>query len=1056
MQQPPSNDSTHTVGARRGGIAAWSIRHPVGVTMISLAVIVLGVFSLGKLAIDLNPHIIYPEIRVRVIDPGVPATVMEDQITRQLEEQLAITEDAIAVQSTTNQGTSSVDLSFEYGKDIDVALRDASTRLDRAKRFLPNTIDPPQIYKRDPSQIPVEEFVVSSNVRDAVELRTWVDDVFRKWFLNLPGVASAEVGGGLIREIQVRPDQQRLAGVGLSMQDLIDALQRGNREDPAGRLEMTHQEITGKISGRFASVDQIRHLPLRLPNGGVTYLDDVAETLDTHTDERLKVRANNVPGVKLSIQKQPTANTVAVVDEVNERINWLRQQGLLPEDIEVTTVSDQSVYIRQALNNSTTAAVSGALLAMAVVYLFLGNLRRTLIIGTAIPIAIMVTFVFMGMGGLTLNIMTLGGLALGVGMLVDNTIVMLENIYRHQTEGEAAEAAGVHAAAEVNSAIVASTTTNLSAVLPFLFIGGLTGLLFRELIFTISAAILASMVIALTLVPALAAKVRGVEQSRVRKVVDRGMVWLQERYGAVVKHLLRLSPWVPGVFILALIVSLPTFFDSKQIFLPTMDDGSISISLLADPGTTLDEMDRTAHIIEDMLNKQPEVQSVFTLVGGYIFGRSERQIANRTTISVQLVPVSQRNSSSGEWIKKLQKQITAKQLAGLKVRVYQRGIRGIRTSRGDDDISLRIQGPDLKTLEDLADDVATRLKSIKGLNNVAHSAEETNYEISIEIDRERAKDLALDVKDISQAMQVALEGVVVTDFIQGDRAYDVRLRLPRNEAADPQDLESIVLFPAVGDRPSVYLGSVARVQLVQSPATIMRDNQMRIVEVTASVAEDATLGGVLKQIESSLADLPLPRGYTLYDGGAKQALQEGRQMTYVLLALALFLVFVVMAVQYESLRNPFVIILSVPFSAIGVAIGIIVTGLPISMPVWLGMIMLAGIVVNNAIVLVEYIEIIREKGLAKKQAIVEAAKVRLRPILMTTLTTVVGMMPLALGWGEGAEMLQPLAVTIVAGLSFSVLVSLMFVPVVYDLFHVGERQGQPVLSQPVKNHGGDA
>ena len=1046
MSQLASNLHLKKPAARTGGLAAWSIRHPVGVAMIALAVIVLGVFTLGRLAIDLLPHIIYPDIRVRILDPGVPATVMEDRVTRQLEEQLAITEDAIAVQSTTNQGLTTVDLSFAYGKDIDIALRDASTRLDRAKRFLPDTIDPPVIYKRDPSQIPVQEFVVSSNVRDSVELRTWVDDVLRKWFLNLPGVAAAEVGGGLIREIQIRPDQRRLAGVGLTMQDLIDALQKGNREDPAGRLQMTRQELAGKISGRFTSVDQIRHLPLRLPNGNVIYLDEVAETIDTHNDERLRVRANNIPGVKLSIQKQPTANTVSVVDVVSERIDWLRQQGLLPEDIEVTTVSDQSIYIRHSLRNSTTAALSGALLAMAVVYVFLGNLRRTLIIGSAIPIAIMVTFVFMGIGGLTLNVMTLGGLALGVGMLVDNTIVMLENIYRHQREGENPEEAGVNAAAEVNSAIVASTSTNLAAVLPFLFIGGLTGLLFRELIFTISAAILASMVIALTLVPSLAAKVRTVKQSATRKAVDKGMAWLQTKYSAIVGRILRVSWLVPVVFIAALIFSLPTFFTGKQIFLPKMDDGLVTIRLLTDPGTTLDEMDRTTQIIENMLYAQPEVETVFTLAGGSIFGRTEREIPNRTTITVQLVPLDQRNISSGEWIKKMQKAVAAKQLAGLKVRISQRGIRGIRTSRGDDDISLRIQGPNLKKLEELANEAVQRLQSVKGLNNVAHSSEEENFEISIEIDRDRAKNLGLDVRDISQAMRIALDGIVVTDFIQSDRAYDVRLRLPRAEASNPQELESIVLFPAVGDRPPVYLGSVARVQLVQSPATIMRDAQMRIIEVTASVAEDATLGGVLKQIDTALAGLPLPQGYNMYDGGAKEALQEGRQMTYVLLALALFLVFVVMAVQYESLRNPIVIIFSVPFAAIGVAIGIYMVDLPISMPVWLGMIMLAGIVVNNAIVLVEYIEILRDKGMAKADAIVEAARLRLRPILMTTLTTVVGMLPLALGWGEGAEMLQPLAVTIVAGLSFSMLVSLLFVPVVYSLFHVGEREAVAVES----------
>lgn len=1027
---------TKYITQRTGGLASWSIRHPVGVSMIALAVIVLGIFALGRLAIDLLPHIIYPDISVRILDPGVPATVMEDRITRQLEEQLAITEDAVSIESSTTQGQTSLDLSFEYGKDIDVALRDASTRLDRAKRFLPDTIDPPIIFKRDPSQISVLEVVVSSALRDPVELRTWVDDVLRKWFLNLPGVAAAEVGGGLVREIHVQPDQQRLTGVGLSAQDIIDALQRGNREDPAGRLRMSHQELAGRISGRFTSVDQIKNLPLQLINGETIYLEEVADVIDTHEDERLRVRANGVPGVKMSIQKQPNANTVSVVDVVKERLAWLHEQDLLPQDIDVSIISDQSTYVRQSLNNSTLAAISGALLAMAVVYMFLGNLRRTLIIGSAIPIAIMVTFVLMGLGGLTLNVMTLGGLALGVGMLVDNTIVMLENIYRHQRQDQTTDdQAAVTAATEVNSAIVASTSTNLAAVIPFLFIGGLVGLLFRELIFTISAAIVASMIIALTLVPALAAKVHTTHASPFRNAIDNGMKWLQHQYSHVVSWALRF-PWVFLIaFTVALAFSIPTFLSGKQEFLPKLDDGLITVTVLSDPGITLDEMDRSAKIIEDLFLSQPETETVFTLAGGSIFGRSQREIPNRTTITVQLVPLAQRAVSSHEWIERLTKQIDDKQLAGVNVRLDQRGIRGIRTSSSDNDISLRAQGPDLKVLEDIAVTLLTKLKGIDGLRNVAHSSEEEHFELSINIDRERANALGLDVEDVSLAMLIALEGTIVTDFIEGDRLYDVRLRLPRTEAANPQDLESIVLFPATISRLPVYLGSVANIQLAKSPATIMRDNQMRIVEITASLEENATLGGVLQQIDQILPEVPVPDGYTVYEGGAKEALQEGQQLTSILLALALFLVFVVMAVQYESLLNPFVIIISVPFSAIGVAAGINLLGLSLSMPVWLGMIMLAGIVVNNSIVLVEYIEIVLERGMAKTEAIVEAARLRLRPILMTTLTTVVGMAPLALGLGEGAEMLQPLAVTIVWGLSFSMLVSLLLVPVIYNLLH---------------------
>lgn len=1033
---------------RSGGLATWSIHHRIGVTMIAAAVVVLGAFALDRLAIDLLPHIIYPEVRIRIIDPGVPATVMEDRITRQLEEQLAITEDAISVQSRTSEGRSAVDLSFEYGKDIDIALRDASTRLDRAKRFLPNTIDPPIIFKRDPSQRPVLEFVVNSPLQGPVELRNWVDHVFAKWFVNLPGVAAVEVGGGLVREIHVMPDQQRLSALGLRLQDLVDALDRGNVEAPAGRLMLSRQELLGRTAGRLESVADIANLPLRLSSGDVIRLSEVAQVIDTHEDERIRVRYNNIPGVKVSIQKQPAANTVDVVDHVRTRLAWLVEQRQLPEDVEVHSVGDQSVYIRNAIRNASSAAASGALLAMLVVYLFLGNLRRTLIIGSAIPIAIMVTFVLMALGGLTLNIMTLGGLALGVGMLVDNTIVMLENIYRRQqlesgASSGAAQRGAVTAAEEVNSAIVASTSTNLAAVLPFLFIGGLVGLLFRELIITISAAIVASMIVALTLVPALASRTLTYAKSGVRVRIDQFTAWLQRGYGRAIGFTLRIraARWLLfAVFVAGLWMAWQNVFTSqRQVFLPNLDDGQIRMSISADPGISLNEMDSAVRRIESMLRKQDEVQGVFSLVGGFIFGRSEYERSNKSTLSVQLVPRAQRDIGTNEWIKRTRKQIAQLKLAGIKVRLRAAGIRGIRTSRGDDDISLRIQGQDLTTLEILGHELVNRLEGIDGLRNLVHSAEDTRQEISIVVDRERATALGLDIEDVGQAMNVALAGRIVTDFLEGDRSYDVRLRLPRTAADNLQDLESILLFSRDADRPAVHLGDVAEIRLIPTPAEILRDRQNRIVEVSASVnVSDATLGEVLSTIETRLADMQLPPGYSMYDGGERETLEENKRLTRTLLGLALFLVFVVMAVQYESLRNPIVIMLSVPFAAIGVAIGIELADLPLSMPVWLGMIMLAGIVVNNAIVLVEYIEIIRDRGRPLHQAIAEAAALRLRPILMTTLTTVVGMLPLALNVGDGAEILQPLAVTIVAGLSFSMLVSLLLVPLLYQGIHRGE------------------
>jgi multidrug efflux pump subunit AcrB len=866
------------------------------------------------------------------------------------------------------------------------------------------------------------------------ELRTWTDDVFAKQFLNLPGVAAVEVGGGLVREVHVLPDQRRLAGLGLSVENIVDAIQRGNIDAPAGRLQMAGQEYTSRTAGRLKTVAALGALPIRLPNGESVPLAEVAEVIDSHQDERIRVRYNGAPGVRVSVQKQPTANTVDVAEAVNARLAELRARGL-PEDVEVDTVSNQAVYVRQSLDNATLAALAGAALAMLVIYAFLGSVRGTLIIGSAIPISIMVAFVIMALGGLSLNLMTLGGLALGIGMLVDNTIVMLENIERHQREGEEPVEAAENAAAEVNSPIVAATSTNLAAVLPFLFISGLVGLLFRELIFTITASIVASLVVAVTLVPALAARGRPAAPSIVTRAVRAFVAGAQRIYVPLVARILR----APALVALAAFVLLAGFgflflsLTGKQAFLPTMDDGRVRAYVFTDPGGSLAEMDRTVRLLERLARVQGDVAGISVIAGGSIFGRTQRERPNRSTLDIQLVPVAERARSVEQWVAAFSRAVAAAELAGVKVRARPSGIRGVRMSRADEDVSIRVQGPDLAVLASIGDTLVKRIQGRPGLRNVQQSAEEQRQEFAVRVDRTRASELGVDVTQIGRALRIALDGIVVSDFIEGDRAYDVRVRLPQGAIDSPAAMEAILLFGAKSGQPAVYLGDVARVDLVVAPTEIRRENQRRIVEVSAALTGEVPLGAAVSALREDLKDFELPPGYALYFGGTYENLQRGNVLVGTLASLALFLVFVVMAVQYESLRNPAVIMLGVPFALIGVVIGLLITGLPLSMPVWLGIIMLIGVVVNNAIVLVEYIELLRERGMPVGEAIVEAARLRLRPIMMTTLTTVAAMTPLAMGFGEGSEMLRPLAVCMVFGLAFSMFVSLLLIPSLYLL-----------------------
>ncbi len=1009
----------------RGNISIWCMRHPIGVVMLTLAVIMLGVLAYTRLSIDLLPHVIYPQVLVRVMDPGVPAKIMEDKVTRQLEEQLAITEGVVHIHSTTSKGRSAIDLSFDFEKDIDIALRDASNRLDRARRFLPDTVEPPIIYKRDPFQRPVMILLASSTLRSALEIREWADYTLSKLLLNLPGIAAIEVGGGVNREIQIEVDQERLAASGIDIATLTDVISNSNSDTATGRLEMNSGEISGLTRGQFSSVEDFGKLSLPRSN---LLVSDVATIYDGSEVERIRVRNNGMPGVKVSVQKQPGENTVDVVTAVKLALEHLRENSMIPADISLAIVKDESTQIENAIDTTLQAAASGALLAMLVVYLMLGDLKRTLIIGTAIPVAMLMTFRLMSIVGLNINIMTLGGLALGIGMLVDSTIVMLENIHRHQQMNSDP----ANAVKEVAGAIFASTSTNLAAILPFMLLVSIVGLLFQEMIFTISSAIVAAMVVSLTLVPALAGRLKPAPQTGIISSVTLATA---SGYSRLLQRILLLPAIIKvllvALFVIGIAVTSRDFLELPDSLLPTMDEGSIMVILSADEGTDIDTMDKLTRQVEDVIDARPAVDTIFTTVGGFIFGRTQVERPNRSSIQVLLKQASQRSLTAQEWVTAFRKQMEKAGIPGLRMRAYVRSMRGIRINQGEDDLSLQIRGADLNTLTTIAEQLKEKLQTLPNLNNLRHSNEDPAREMVIQIDHEKAARYGIDASSIGQLVRTALDGKIITTFYADDRSINVRLRLKKSQWRSPGDLHNIQLLRNSEEHPAVRLADVASIIIQAAPASIERDRQQRIVEVSASLVDADKMQQTLREALQIANSIDLPDGYGIIEAGSLENLQQSHSLGMILLALALFLVLVVMAVQYESLRNPLVILLGVPFSVIGVSIGLDVTETPISMPVWIGMIMLAGIVVNNAIVLVETIEIQRRNGMQRINATVEAARIRLKPILMTTLTTVFGMLPLAMAHGEGSEMLQPLAVVIISGLLFSILVSLLLIPIFY-------------------------
>ena len=1026
------------------GLASLAIGRPVGTIALSTVVVVLGVFYLGRLSLDLLPQIVYPQVRATVTYPGVAPEVMEEQVTKVLETSLATTENMIRLESETSEGRSSVDLYFQYGTDINFALQDASKNLDRARARLPRDADPATLFKFDPSQSPIYEVAFSSPSRSLVDIRNWVDLRLRPQLLTVEGVGAIDVSGGLVREVRVTLDQERLRSYGLAVNDVLSSLRDQNQDVAAGNLAAPGFEIIGKTAGKFRTVQDIQAVLLPVGADRRIPLSEVATVSDTSREQRVFARLDGVPAVRISVRKQPEANTVVVARGLARRLDQLTATGFIPQDIQYQVMFNQSFFIENAVKGVREAALLGGVLSMLLVLLFLGSVRKTFIIGLSIPLAVLATFVIMGLANLSLNIMSLGGLALGVGMLVDNSIVILENIFRHREMGKSAEEAAHTGSAEVTSAVVASTTTHLAAVVPFLLISGLAALIFRELVLTISFAIAASLAVALSLVPMLAAqlaKVRrssGVANTRPLVAFNAGVERLTNWYRGVATRAARHRGLVIGAAYgsLFLVFLLTRTLGSE--FLPTVDDGNVGVNMTLPPGTPPQRTNEVADRIETLVRQMPHVRHVFTTAGGSVQGGGTVERGSRGSLDIQLSPASERRGSPAtRWVAELQRRIDSLAIPGGRIFARPPRIRGLRTNVSGADLAISVQGEDLAQLQQLGNDVLRRLQGIEGLEALQPSTEEATPQLVVALDRQRASDLGLNVADVGQAVRTALDGAIPTRFTDGTNEYDVRVRLPRERFKSQEDLGTILLFPGSARAQPVYLRDVADVRLGRGPTSILRINQSRQLRITGDVNDAVTtVGDVNREVRARLSAMTIPEGYSLVYGGEEEAIRENSRNLLIVMGLGIFLVFVVMAVQYDSVTDPLVILGSIPLALTGVGLLLWLTGTPLSAPVLLGVVLLAGIVVSNAILLVEYVELgRRERGLTMEQSVVEAGAIRLRPILMTSATTVLGMLPLALGLGEGTEMMRPLAITVVGGLTASTLLTLIVIPCTYLIVH---------------------
>ncbi|HEY9767185.1 MAG TPA: efflux RND transporter permease subunit [Coleofasciculaceae cyanobacterium] len=1063
---PPANFS----------ISIVAIRQHIGTLMLTLAVIVIGVFFLFNIQVDLLPSISYPRIGLRVNVPGISPEVAVDEVTRPLEEGLAATEGVVQVFSQTREGQVSVDLYFQPGGNIDLALNDATAAFNRARSNLLDTVEEPRLFKVDPSQLPIYELALTSQSLDPLQLRVFADEELARELGVVEGVAVVDVSGGVEEEVRVLIDLSRLQALGVALDDVLTELEETNQDISGGRILGELNEPLTRAVGRFEDAESILNLSFEVENveNSATaetennsvplrrvYLRDFAEVIDGQANQRVFVFLNEQPAVKVSIQKQPEANTIEVVEGIKQRVKELQQAGIIPEDLELVATLDESIFIQNAISNVTNSGLIGAGLAAIAVLLFLGSLRQTAIVVSAIPLAALTAIILMKLFGLSLNVFSLGGLAVGVGIVVDNSIVMLENIAEGagMTPGKDAKTRlnsqqlieqTMYSSQEVESALVASTSTNLVAVLPFLLIGGFISLLFNELVLTVSFAVAASILVAITVVPMLTSRLLAI-----RKSSSIGRFWLLQafnrqfeaatrRYGIMLKQVLRRRLLVVGLTFLLLGGStILVVGQVPQEILPRIDTGQAQLRAQFPPGTPLETNRQVMAKVDEILLAQPETEYVFTTSGGFLFGSNTSENPLRGSSTITLQP----DTDVEAYISRVEAELDRLNLVDIRLRLAPGEVRGLILNnspvRGAD-VDVILQGENSQVLEQAGQQVLDTLEQRATLSSFRPDADPSQPEIQIRLNRERAADLNLNIQDIGNTLETAITGSVPTQLQRGNRLVDVRVELEEDAISRPDQLEQIPLFIDDSDR-LIRLGDVTRIEQGQAPGEIQRINQRQVFLISGSLNEDADLGAALTELEQIFQEIDLPEGVSRLPSAAAQSNQEIQSSFAVLGGLAAFLVFVVMAVQYNSLIDPLVIMFTLPLALAGGIWGLFITQTAIGITVIVGAVLLVGIVVNNAIILVELANQIREREQCDRTtAILQAAPQRLRPILMTTITTVVGMFPLALGLGQGGEFLQPLGIVVFSGLALATLLTLFIIPCFYILLHnlVGRISGK--------------
>jgi HAE1 family hydrophobic/amphiphilic exporter-1 len=1005
--------------------------------MLFLAVVVIGFISVKRLAVDLMPEVDAPRISISTQYEGVAPQEIETLITRPIEQAVSTIQGVEKIEATSSEGSSRVQLQFLWGTDLDEAVNEVRTYLDRIRNRLPEEADAPTVWKFNLSDFPVAYLGLSGG-GDVRRIRYLAEELLSRRLERVQGVASVEVRGGRVREIQVRLDADQLSSLGISAQQVSRALARENQDISAGDMLDDQREVVIRTAGEFRALEDISSTVVTYREGRPVYVRDLGEVADSFQDVKSELWIDEKPGIRLRIAKQSGANTVEVVNSLREEVDRINEE--YEGRLRLTVLMDSSEFIKQAVTNVQSAAFYGALLALVVLMVFLRDWRATLVISTSIPISVLATFALMYFYGFTLNVISFGGLALGIGMLVDSAIVVLENIYRKRELKMGHSQAAVEGSREVAAAVVAGTLTTVTVFFPVVFMPGFAGIFFKEMAVVVCFALVCSLTVALMLIPMLSAKVLrgqpGQNSARLSgKLYSAGeslLAGLERVYGALVRTALR-SPFVTVLLALILLLSSSALVPVIGYeLMPEADEGRLNISVKLPIGTPLE---RTIQVMQDMeqrvmdLLEEGELDHIMTVAGP---ARSWRPgTANQGSLELALVPVSQRQRSVEQIGGVIRPELAHLPGVEFQVRPGSSNILMWIMRGGGDRLSVDIRGHDLDMSARLADQVAEVMKTIPGVADVDIAREPGKMERIVHADRERLAELGLGGSDMAEAVEHYVLGKVSTRYREEGYEYDIRVQLHPRDREHIQQLPHLPIISTEGRL--LPLASVAEIASAESPTSITREDQERILKVNAGIA-DRSLGDIVEDLQRALRRIAVPEGFSVSVGG--EYLEQQRMFGDLLVGLliAVFLVYAVMVVQFESLLHPLVIMTAVPFGFVGVVLSLYLTSTTFNINSFLGSIVLVGIMVNNSIVLVDYVNLLRrEHGIDLYEALVEGARRRLRPVLMTTTTTVLAMLPLAMGLGEGSELQAPLARVIVGGLITSTLITLVFVPSLYFL-----------------------